>query len=110
MVVVLDETLLECADATAGIQDSGWVIVNSPRLPEELGLSGSFSVATADATAAAEEARLFVAGTVMVNTAMLGAVARVTELVTLDAIAETLAEKYKPKVAQKNLDAARLTF
>ncbi|MDQ1257206.1 MAG: pyruvate ferredoxin oxidoreductase gamma subunit [Candidatus Hydrogenedentes bacterium] len=110
VVIVLDDTLLECADATAGLKDNGWVIVNSPLEPAALGLDGHFRVATADATAVAHEAGMVVAGSVMVNTAMLGAVARATGLVTLDDIRKTLSDKFSPAVAEKNFLAARLTY
>lgn len=110
MVVVLDETLLEYADATAGLKEGGWLIVNTPRDPETIHGGGRFCVATADATAAAKEAGLIVSGTIMVNTAMLGAVARATGIVQLDSIQKTLAAKYPPKTAFKNFEAARLTY
>lgn len=110
MVVVLDESLLECADAMGGLREGGWLIVNTPRDPEMIECGGRFSVATADATSAAKEAELIVSGTIMVNTAMLGAVARATGMIDLENIQKTLAEKYKPKVAGRNFEAARLTF
>jgi pyruvate ferredoxin oxidoreductase gamma subunit len=110
MVVVLDETLLVQDNAMAGMKEGGWLIVNTPRDPESIECGGRFSVATADAEAAAREARLIVAGTVMVNTAMLGAVAKATGLINLDTIQATLEHKYPPKAAEKNVAAARLTF
>jgi 2-oxoacid:acceptor oxidoreductase gamma subunit (pyruvate/2-ketoisovalerate family) len=90
-VVVLDDTLLEVADATAGLSDEGWVIINSHADPGELGLNGDFSVATADATRIATELGLVVAGSVIVNTAMLGAFAKTTGLVSLDDIEHSIA-------------------
>ncbi len=110
MVVVLDETLLEYGDAMAGLKEGGWLIVNTPRDPEAIECGGRFCVATADATSAAKEANLIVAGTIMVNTAMLGAVARATGIIALDNVQKTLAEKYKPRVADRNFEAARLTY
>ena len=110
MVVVLDETLLEYGNARAGLKEGGWLIVNTPRDPEAVDGSGRFAVATADATSAAQEAGLVVAGTIMVNTAMLGAVARATGLIELENVQKTLAEKYKPKIADRNFEAARLTY
>lgn len=110
IVVVLDETLLQYGDTLDGLKEGGWLIVNTPRDPEAVGCGDRFSVATADAEAAAREARLIVAGTVMVNTAMLGAVAKATGLIELDNVQQTLEHKYPPKAAEKNVAAARLTF
>lgn len=110
VVIVLDDTLLECQDPTAGLSEAGWVILNSHRDPGDVSLPGGFSLATADATAVAREVGLIVAGAVMVNTPMLGAFAHATGLVTLDNIRETLFEKYSRAVAEKNFEAARRTF
>ena len=116
VVIVLDDTLVNtthtgatCA-VTDGIQPGGWIIVNSAKAPEDLGVTGDFSVAVSDATAAALEVGLVVSGSPMVNTAMLGAVARATELIGLEQVQEALARTFSPKAAGINFDAARLTF
>lgn len=109
VVVVLDEVLVKTARATAGLKPGGWLIVNTARDPDQLGVSGDFSIATADATGAAEEVGLLVSGVAMVNTAMLGAVAKATGFVSLDELKEAIGESFSPKPAQKNYEAARLT-
>jgi len=110
VVVVLDDSLIAAGNATAGIKPGGWMIVNSRRSPEELKVEGDFRVATADANGAAEEVGLIVSGTAMVNTAMLGAVARATELVNLDHIQKSLADSFSGESAQVNFYAAHLTY
>ena len=110
IVVVLDDTLLECADATAGLKPGGWLVINSHLPPRELGLKGNFRVATADATRVATETGLIVAGSVIVNTAMLGAFARATGLVSIDDIEKAILAKFSHKLAQKNAEAARITY
>jgi 2-oxoacid:acceptor oxidoreductase gamma subunit (pyruvate/2-ketoisovalerate family) len=110
VVIVLDDTLLECADATAGLRRGGWLVINSHREPRAFGLDGEFSVATADATNIATDVGLVVAGTVIVNTAMLGAFARATGLVSLEDVHVAITSKFPPALAQKNFDAARLTY
>ena len=110
IVIVLDDTLLECADATAGLKDGGWIVINSPLAPGELGFEGNFSVATADATQIATDVGLVVAGSVIVNTAMLGAFAKATGLVSLDDVHRAISAKYPPALAHKNFEAARITY
>lgn len=109
IVIVLDDSLLECADATKGLKDGGWVLINSYRQPGGLGLNG-FRVATAAATEVARECGLVVAGSVIVNTAMLGVLARATGLVALDHIEEAIRHKFGKRLADRNFEAARLTF
>ncbi len=110
MVIILEGSLLTTANATEGLAPNGHVIVNTRLAPEELGLSNGYQVATVDADRIAEEINLRAAGVIMVNTAMLGAVARATELITLDHINRTLRHAFSPKAAEKNIEAARLTF
>ena len=110
IVVVLDEGLLTVGRATAGIQPGGIIIVNSPLAPEEFGLEGDFSVATADANAAAHEVHLIVSGAVMVNTAMLGAFARATGLVSLQDLETAIGNAFHGEAARKNFESAKLTY
>jgi 2-oxoacid:acceptor oxidoreductase gamma subunit (pyruvate/2-ketoisovalerate family) len=110
VVVVLDDSLIEASNATAGLKPGGWLIVNSRHAPADLGVKGDFRIATADANGAAEEVGLIVSGTAMVNTAMLGAVARATELVALEHLQKSLAESFSAESAQVNYYAAHLTY
>lgn len=109
-VVVLDETLLECADVAAGLGDEGWLIINSPREPDALGIEDRFSVATADASGVARETGLVIAGAEMVNTAMLGAFARATGLIELEHIHAAFAARFKHEAAELNFEAAKLAY
>ena len=110
IVVVLDESLLESGGAFGGLKPGGLVIVNSPLEPGCIAAPEGFRVATADAYGAAQEAGLVVSGVVLVNTAMLGAVARATGLVDLARIKEAIGDAFSPKAARTNYEAARLTF
>lgn len=110
IVIVLDPSLLQVADATAGLHAGGWLIVNSPEAPEALGMEGDFGVATADATRIAAEVGLLVAETPMVNTAMLGPFARTTGIVTLENIEAAVANAFSAKAAEKNYEAARRAY
>lgn len=110
IVVVLDDSLLAVGNATTGIRPGGIIIVNSPLAPEELGIEGDFTVATADANAVAHEVGLIVSGTVMVNTAMLGAVARATGLLSLKEIEIAIGNAFHGEAARKNFETAKLTF
>jgi 2-oxoacid:acceptor oxidoreductase gamma subunit (pyruvate/2-ketoisovalerate family) len=110
IVLVLDDSLLACADATAGLKKGGWLIINSPLEPAALKFNGDYRVATADATQVARELGLVVAGSVIVNTAMLGAFARSTGCVDLEHLSGAIMSKFSPSLAEKNYEAARRTF
>jgi 2-oxoacid:acceptor oxidoreductase gamma subunit (pyruvate/2-ketoisovalerate family) len=110
VVVVLDDSLLEVANATAGLAPGGVVIVNTVRPAAELGLGEGVRVVTADVTGSAEAAGVIVGGTPIVNTAILGSIAAATGLVTLESVERAIAETFPPGPAAKNIEAARLAF
>lgn len=110
IVIVLDDSLMACADATGGLRPDGWLIINSRKTPGQLGLHDGLRVAVVDATRIAVENDLVVAGSVIVNTAMLGAFARATGLVSMDNIREAISHKFAPALAKRNAEAARMTY
>ncbi|HEY5506603.1 MAG TPA: 2-oxoacid:acceptor oxidoreductase family protein [Coriobacteriia bacterium] len=110
IIVVLDESLLEVANATAGMTQGGTVIVNSPKAPSEFALRDDLRVVTSDVTGAAQAANLIVGGQPMVSTAILGAFARATGLVTMESVEAAIAHAFSGSAAAKNIDAARIAF
>jgi 2-oxoacid:acceptor oxidoreductase gamma subunit (pyruvate/2-ketoisovalerate family) len=111
VVVVLDESLLGGAAITAGLKPGAVVIVNTPRLPAELGidprtLPEGARIVTTDVTGAAKAAGLMVGGTPMVNTAMLGAIAVATGLIGMESLEEAIGHAFAPGPAHKNFEAA----
>lgn len=105
--ILLDEKLLQMVDVTAGLTPGGWIVINSPRAPSALEGLQAFRVFTVDASAIARELGLGTRATPLVNTAILGAVARAWDLVTLDQVRSAVAEAVPGKV-EENLVAASL--
>ncbi|MBN1375571.1 MAG: 2-oxoacid:acceptor oxidoreductase family protein [Dehalococcoidia bacterium] len=110
IVVVLDHTLLKYPDVTQGLQKNGWLIVNSPLSPKELNIQGEFNVATADATKICQDLGLIVAGLVIVNTAILGALLRATKIVEMPALEKVLRERFSKGNVDINLAAINKTY
>lgn len=108
-IVVLDPTLILAVDVTAGLKDGGWIIVNSDRRPEELELPERFKVATVDANRIAVKHRLGSPTNPIVNTAILGAFARITRLVGLDPLLEAVREAV-PLQKEANVAATREAY
>ncbi len=94
VVVVLDESLLDVANATAGLQPDGVMVVNTTRSAEELGLPAGTHVATADVTGAAEAAGVIVGGAPIVSAAILGTIAKATGLVSMESIEAAIDETF----------------
>lgn len=108
-VIVLDLGLLEATDVTAGLKPGGWVVVNTGRRPDALGLPEIFNVATCDATAIALRHGLGTRTNPIVNTAMAGAFAAATGLVRLETIVQSIPELV-PVKPEANQAAARDAF
>ncbi|MBI4573490.1 MAG: 2-oxoacid:acceptor oxidoreductase family protein [candidate division NC10 bacterium] len=107
--IVLDSTLLALVDVTAGLVPGGWVLLNAPEgrvLPAAL---QPFTVYAVDATAIAADLGLGTRAMPMVNTAILGAVARFGGLADLSHVLFAIPEIVPAKV-DANLEAARVAF
>lgn len=106
-IVVQDPTLLAVAPVLDGATPTTYVLVNSSRSPAELGVSPDSwdrpgRVITFPASGLARE----VLGRPLPNTALLGALAAVTGIVPIDALAEAIRQRFAPEVAGKNVDVA----
>jgi len=106
-LVVLDPTLVEATDVAAGLKPGGRILINSERLPADyVRLGERYRVATVDASAVARAHGLGSRTQPIVNTAILGAFAEFTGLVSLDAVAAAIAEEV-PIQPEENVAAAR---
>ncbi len=106
-VVVLDPTLMLVIDVTAGLKPGGRILINSPAAPETYGkLLERFRVATVDANAIAASHGLGSRTQPIVNTAILGAVAGLADLVDLDAVCDAIMDEV-PLYREANVRAAR---
>jgi 2-oxoacid:acceptor oxidoreductase gamma subunit (pyruvate/2-ketoisovalerate family) len=104
-VVVLDPVLVKTVNVTAGLREGGWIVVNSAAEPAALHLPETFNVATCDATAIALSHGLGSRTTPIVNTAMAGAFAAVSDLVQLDSVIHAI-EDAVPVEVSANREAA----
>lgn len=106
IVAVLDSTILELIDVTEGLKEGGKVIVNSPLSASELNLPKGH-VYTYDGTGIALKRGLLVGGLPVVNTTMLGAFAKATDLIKLETVQKIILENWKGKVGQQNAEGAK---
>ena len=104
-ILVLDPTLLESGAPLAGLKPGGWVVVNSPDDPDDLGIPGHFRAATVDASSIAVRHHLGSASHPVVNTAILGAFVKATGIVGLDEVLEAI-EHTVPVRVEENKAAA----
>jgi pyruvate ferredoxin oxidoreductase gamma subunit len=117
-VVVLDATLIETNNVTAGVPEDGIIVVNTPQSPAEmakqlgLGEDAKIKVFTVDADTISKET----IGRVIPNTPMLGALIRATGVLELEDLLEDTKRKLekkfrnRPEIIQGNLEAIRRAY
>jgi 2-oxoacid:acceptor oxidoreductase gamma subunit (pyruvate/2-ketoisovalerate family) len=110
VVAVLDPTLLKTVKVADGLsEEGGSIIVNTQNSPEEtrkmLGTDKG-KVWTVQAS----EISLKTLGIPITNTAMLGAVARVTGIVSLETVEKMIKGRFKPEVAEKNFAVVKEAY
>lgn len=103
VVVVLDNTLLKTVPVTTGInQDDDVIIINSTEEPAKM--RQDLKVEKGKVwTVSATEIALRILGQPITNTALLGAVAKATGIVTMDGIEKTVKGRFKAELAEKNI-------
>lgn len=99
-VVVVDDTLLEVVDVTAGLKEEGAIVINTTKSADYLksvlkGYKGN--VYTIDARKISEEAL----GRYFPNTPMLAAIVKVSGIMTDKALLEDMKGSFKHKFAKK---------
>ena len=111
VISVVDATLLDSINVADGATDQAIFVVNSSKDPQEirekLKAGSNQKVFTVDATKIA----LDCIGRALPNSPMLGAICKITELITLEHLLEDVRKSFGKKFAQKiidgNLEATR---
>lgn len=103
-LIVLDHALTETVDVTSGLREGGWIVINSQSDPESFEYKDKYQIAVVNANEIAWRHKLGSRATPIVNTVLLGAFARATGLVTLDAVVQAVLD-YVPVKPEENKKA-----
>ncbi len=111
-LIVQDPTLLHQVDLFNGLEDEGYILINTSHSFDDLGL-GEFvksfrreRLLTVPATEIAREHL----GRPMPNAVLLGGFSALAEIVSLDSVAVAVREKFSGSVADRNVLAAEKAF
>lgn len=111
-LIVQDPTLFGAIDVFAGLDPRGYVLINTGRSLDELGIGqaiGQLPPGHVRCVPATELALKFVKRPVP-NAALLGALSAVTGIIKLESVTDSIAEKFPGKVGEANILAARAAF
>jgi 2-oxoacid:acceptor oxidoreductase gamma subunit (pyruvate/2-ketoisovalerate family) len=106
IIVVLDHLLLAEADVTHGLKPGGIIVLNTPKDFASYNFK-DYRLATADITAISVEVGLPHG---MVNTGIIGSLARATNLLELDILIKGIEDEFSTRKPEKNSLAARIAF
>jgi len=107
-VVVLDPALHMFVNVAQGLRSRGLILVNTKESPHEIAhvLKTVSKVYAVDATGIAIE----VLKHPITNTVILGALAKTSGLISLDALRRAIIEKFPASLGQANLKAAEVAY
>jgi len=100
-IVVLDDSLLDLPEITEGLKEESVAIINTNK-----SVSLKYKTYTYDATSLALE----ILGKNIVNTAMLGVFAKVTNLVSITSVEKAIDENFPEKLSELNKTLVRKAY
>lgn len=107
-LIIQDPTLLFQVDVFAGLKREGYIIINTNKTFDELGL-GEFAKKFRPErllTVSATDLALKHVGRPVPNVPLLGAFAAASGLISIDSVAAAIRDKFSGKVAEGNIAAA----
>lgn len=109
VVAVLDASLLKSVPVTEGLNDEGILIINSKENPakiREMLKIEKRKIWTVPAT----EIAIKILNRPITNTAMLGAVTRVTGIVSLESVEKVVSERFSGSLMEKNVGVIKEAY
>lgn len=105
-IIVLDPTLVDVIDVTSGLKNNGWIVINTTEKPEDFPALKDYRLGCVNANQIAINHRLGSRSAPIVNTAICGAFAKATGLVSIDSVCKAIIEE-APIKPEENAKAAR---
>jgi 2-oxoacid:acceptor oxidoreductase gamma subunit (pyruvate/2-ketoisovalerate family) len=109
IAIVMDPTLLATVPVTDGLGEKGILIVNTPKEPNKIKEELKMTEGTVW-TVPATEIAMRILGRFITNTAMLGAVARATEIVKMESIEKAVKARFPGPLAEKNIGVIKEAY
>lgn len=107
VVVVLDPGLLRIVNVTSGLKPGGIVIVNTVKNAEQI--RKEFNINATLAVVGATKIATETLGVPIVNTTMIGAILKATEIVKMESLYEPLMTRFG-KNGEKNINAMKRAY
>lgn len=111
-LIIQDPTLLQSVDVFQGLKKDGYILLNSGRGFDALGIGEFVADFKQDRICClpATEIALKHLGRPMPNAVLLGGFAAISGVISLESVHAAIRDKFSGKVAEKNIDAATDAF
>ncbi|OWW18760.1 2-oxoacid:acceptor oxidoreductase family protein [Noviherbaspirillum denitrificans] len=111
-LIIQDPTLLHQVDLFSGVGTEGYILINSTRSFDELGIGDFLKGCRPErlCTVPATELALKHVGRPLPNVALLGGFAAISGMVGIDSVCAAIRDKFPAKIADGNIAAAREAF
>ncbi|HJV81392.1 2-oxoacid:acceptor oxidoreductase family protein [Noviherbaspirillum sp.] len=111
-LIIQDPTLLHQVDLFSGVSPDGYILINSTRSFDELGIGEFVKGYRAEhlCTVPATELALKHVGRPLPNVALLGGFAAISGRVQIDSVCAAIRDKFPGKIAEGNIAAAREAY
>jgi 2-oxoacid:acceptor oxidoreductase gamma subunit (pyruvate/2-ketoisovalerate family) len=109
LAIVMDPTLLSTVPVTDGLNEEGILIVNTSKEPKKMKRELKMMEGTVW-TVPATDIAMRILGRFITNTAMLGVVARATEVVKMESIEKAVKERFSGSIAEKNMGVIKEAY
>lgn len=108
-ILIQDPTLLHQVDVFAGLADDGYILINTSRSFDELGLGEFVAPRPPErlCTLPATELALRHVGRPVPNAALLAGFAAITGRISLESVVAAIGDKFPDAIARANVAAAR---
>ncbi|MEQ8823200.1 MAG: 2-oxoacid:acceptor oxidoreductase family protein [Filomicrobium sp.] len=108
-VIVQDPTLFHAIDVFQGLKPGGYVLINSGKSIQELGVADQLKNVPEDHIRGVNATELAIrhVGRPVPNAALLGGFAAISGQITLEAVEKAIATKFGGRIAAGNIEAAR---
>lgn len=109
LLIIQDPTLFHAVDVFKGMKDDGFVLINSSRKLDDLGIGEATDKLPAGhvATISATELAMQYLKRPMPNTVLLGAFTAMSNILELESVEKAILDKFSGVVGENNIAAAR---
>jgi len=112
LLIIQDPTLFAAIDVFAGLRADGYVLVNTSKTPEQLGIQDATDKLPSGhvASVPATELAMHHLKRPTPNTVLLGAFTAMSDIVKLESVFKAIQKKFPGKIGEMNIAAAQAAY